>query len=284
MDCQPGRTKLLTILQALRSLAQPRILKTMLRSLLRKPRSASVNDRSGRAAEERVVNAIVEAIHDHRLVPGMRLGEREVAELLDVSRATVRAALARLGHSLLVELRPNRGAVVANPSIDETRNLFEARRVVESAIVHRLALNMTREKRERLRAFAAEEQAAYARDDTLTGQRLSIDFHKVISELAGNAVFDRFMRELIARTPLLALAHQGARRAYCGAHEHRAVVEALIEGHGKRAAELMIAHLNTLESQLKLEEPSAPPTLAQALRAGRAPRKAGRNASARSYA
>jgi DNA-binding GntR family transcriptional regulator len=256
----------------------------MLRSLLRKPRAAPVNGRSGRAAEERVVNAIVQAIHEHRLLPGMRLAEREVAELLDVSRATVRAALARLGHSLLVELRPNRGAVVANPSIDETRHLFEARRVMESAIVHRLAQNMTREKRDRLRAFVAEEQQAYDRGDTLAGQRLSIDFHRVISELAGNAVFDRFMGELIARTPLLALAHQGARRAYCGAHEHRAVVEAMIEGKGQRAAELMSAHLNTLESQLKLEEPTAPPTLAQALRAGRSPRKAGRNGAARPYA
>ena len=93
--------------------------------------------RSGRAAEERVFNAVLDAILDHRLAPGARLGERELSELLGASRGAVRAALARLGHSLLVELRPNRGAVIANPTAAETRDLFEARRVIESAVVQR---------------------------------------------------------------------------------------------------------------------------------------------------
>ena len=239
----------------------------MLRPLLRKPRAAAGNGRSGRAAEERVYHAIVDAIHGHRLAPGMRLGERELAELLEVSRATVRASLARLGHSQLVELRPNRGAIVASPSVDETRGLFEARRVIESAIVRRLAGSLTRAKRDRLRAFIAEEQKAYERGDLKSGQRLSIQFHQVLAELAGNAVFERFMSELIARTPLLALAHRGARLAYCGAHEHAAVVKALAAGDGERAAALMIAHLRSLENQLRLEKPATPATLAEALQA-----------------
>src|SRR5437660_202922 len=83
--------------------------------------------RSGRAAEDRVFNAVLDAILDHRLAPGTKLGERELSELLGASRGAVRAALARLGHSLLVELRPNRGAVIANPTAAETRDLFEAR-------------------------------------------------------------------------------------------------------------------------------------------------------------
>src|SRR2546427_9259879 len=89
--------------------------------------------RSGRAAEDRVFHAVLDAILDHRLAPGTRLAERELSELLGASRGAVRAALARLGHSLLVELRPNRGAVIANPTAAQTHDLFEARRVIESA-------------------------------------------------------------------------------------------------------------------------------------------------------
>ena len=222
--------------------------------------------RSGRAAEERVFNAVLDAVLDHRLVPGTRLGERELSELLGASRGAVRAALARLGHSLLVELRPNRGAVIANPSAAETRDLFEARRVVEAAVVQRLARNLAAKQIAELRAFVAEEQRAYDRGDRKTGQRLSIRFHKLLSELAGNSELDRFMEHLICRTPLLTLAYKGPQLAYCGVAEHRDVVDAIARRDAALAARRMCAHLAALQNQLRVdEEPQPSSSLAAAL-------------------
>lgn len=222
--------------------------------------------RSGRAAEDRVFNAVLNAILEHRLAPGTKLVERDLSELLGASRGAVRAALARLGHGLLVELRPNRGAVIANPTATETRDVFEARRIIESAAVQQLARSITAKQLAELRAFIAEEQKAYARGDRKTGQRLSIRFHKLLSELAGNAELDRFMEHLICRTPLLTQAHRGARMAYCGAEEHGAIVEALARRDAAKAARLMAAHLSNLESQLNFEEePPAERKLAAAL-------------------
>jgi DNA-binding GntR family transcriptional regulator len=222
--------------------------------------------RSGRAAEDRVFHAVLDAILDHRVAPGTRLGERELSELLGVSRGTVRAALARLGHSLLVELRPNRGAVIANPSAAETRDLFEARRVIEAAVLQRLARSVSAKQLAELRAFVAEEQKAYDRGDRKTGQRLSIRFHKLLSELAGNAELDRFMEHLICRTPLLTLAHKGSRLAYCGSGEHREIVELLAKRDAATAVKRIQAHLSNLESQLRLdEEPQPAAKLSEAL-------------------
>jgi DNA-binding GntR family transcriptional regulator len=223
--------------------------------------------RSGRAAEDRVFNAVLDAILDHRLAPGTRLGERELSELLGASRGAVRAALSRLGHSLLVELRPNRGAVIANPTAAETRDLFEARRVIESAVLQRLAGALTTKKLAELRSFVADEARAYERGDRKSGQRLSIRFHKLLSELAGNAALDRFMENLICRTPLLTLAHRGPRLAYCGADEHREIVEALARRDAAAAVSRMNAHLTNLEGQLRLvdEEPPARISLSSAL-------------------
>jgi DNA-binding GntR family transcriptional regulator len=222
--------------------------------------------RSGRAAEDRVFNAVLNAILDHRLAPGTKLVERDLSELLGVSRGAVRAALARLGHSLLVELRPNRGAVIANPTADETRDVFEARRVIESAVVQGLARSISAKRLAELRTFVAEERKAYDRGDRRTGQRLSIRFHKLLSELAGNAALDRFMEHLICRTPLLSLAHKGSRPAYCGADEHREIVEALARRDPALAARRIASHLNTLEKQLHVEEEPGPAsTLAEAL-------------------
>jgi DNA-binding GntR family transcriptional regulator len=213
-------------------------------------------------AEDRVFQAILDAVLDHRLPPGTKLKERELAEIFGVSRAAVRAALTRLGHSLLVELRPNRGAVIANPSPDETQDLFEARRVIETATLQRLARSITAKQVAELRAFVAEEQRAYDRGDRKAGQRLSVRFHKVLSELAGNAALDRFMEHLICRTPLLALARTG-RIAYCGASEHREVVEALAKRDAAAAVRRMTEHLANVERQLTAEEePEVPRTLA----------------------
>lgn len=221
--------------------------------------------RSGKAAEDRVFNAVLDAILDHRLAPGTRLGERDLSELLHASRGAVRAALARLGHSLLVELRPNRGAVIANPTAAERRDLFEARRVIEAAIVQSLARDVGAKQLAELRAFTAEEQKAYDRGDRKTGQRLSIQFHKVLSEMAGNAVLDRFLGELISRTPLLVLAHRGTQLAYCGAGEHREIVDALARRDSVLAVQRMNAHLSNLEGQLRIEEEPPPQNLSAAL-------------------
>ncbi len=243
-----------------------------------KPRSPRREAR----AEDRVFDAILDAVLDHRLAPGTKLKERELSEIFGASRSAVRAALTRLGHSLLVELRPNRGAIIANPSVAETRQLFEARRVIESAVVRALAGSLTRAKRARLREFVADEQTAYARGDLKTGQRLSIRFHKLLSELAGNVVLDRFMESLICRTPLLALAHKGTRLAYCGADEHRAVVEALLRGDAAAAVQRMSEHLSHLEGQLQLDEHAPSRSLAEVLGAGSGksrPRTEGRPAA-----
>jgi DNA-binding GntR family transcriptional regulator len=240
-------------------------------SVPRAPRAA--NGRNGRAAEDRVFNAILDAVLDHRLAPGTKLKERELAEIFSVSRNAARSALLRLGHSLLVELRPNRGAVIANPSVEETRDLFEARRVIEAAVLRRLAAGLDADKRARLRAFVAEEQKAYDRGDLKTGQRLSIQFHKLLSELAGNRVLDAYMESLIARTPLLALAYRGSQLAFCGAHDHREMVEALARGDAERAVKRMGEHLKQLESQLRLEPGAPTASLRDAL--GGAPPAAG---------
>ena len=225
------------------------------------PRPATRNGR----AEDRVFNAIIDAVLDHRLAPGTQLKERELCEIFRVSRGAVRAALTRLGHSLLVELRPNRGAIIANPSLEETRDMFEARRALEAAIVQRLARSLTAKQVAELRSFVAEEARAYQKGERKAGQRLSIRFHKVLSELAGNRTLDRFMEHLICRTPLLSLARTG-RITYCGADEHREIVEALARRDAAAAARAMTQHLNNVEGQL-VAEPEAPAaaTLAHAL-------------------
>lgn len=85
--------------------------------------------------EDSVVSSIYDAVMDHRLPPGTRLTESTFSKHFKVSRTIVRKALFRLAQKNIVELRPNRGAIVAQPSVEETRDVFKARQIIESAII-----------------------------------------------------------------------------------------------------------------------------------------------------
>jgi len=215
------------------------------------------------SAEQRVFDAIRDAIFEQRLAPGTKLKEVSLAELFGASRATVRNALARLGHAHLVELRPNRGAVVATPSIEESRQVFEARKAVEEAIVAKVARSASARDTAMLREWVASEEAAYARGDERGGLRLSVDFHRRLAEVAGNAVLSRYLEELVSRTPLIALVHRGQAPTPCGCDDHIALVEAIAASDERRAVTVMREHIGHLERALNLKQPERPKSLAE---------------------
>ena len=91
-------------------------------------------------ASDHIASRLALAVHEHRLAPGTKLNEDEVADVYGVSRTVVRAALQRLSHDGLVELRRNRGAFVAQPSIRDAREVFEARALLEQHVLDHAAV------------------------------------------------------------------------------------------------------------------------------------------------
>ena len=71
-----------------------------------------------------IADILTRAIIDHRLVPGCKLGERELSEIFGVSRIVIRQALIRLADHGLAQIERNRGAFVASPSVEEAKNVF----------------------------------------------------------------------------------------------------------------------------------------------------------------
>ena len=211
--------------------------------------------------EDQIFGRIYEAVLDHRLQPGTKLKEVALADAFGVNRAVVRKALARLSYNRLVALRPNRAAVVASPTIEESRDLFAARRVVEAAIVGCVVRAASRGAVKALRAHTDQEQAAYARGDARRGLKLSLEFHRELARRAGNGVLAEFLDQLIARTPLVLLAHKSTRGdSACSDDEHVGIVDAIARGNADAAVAAMTAHLTSLEGQLDLREktPAAP--------------------------
>ena len=151
-------------------------------------------------ANDEIYERIYVAILEHRLHPGTKLVEERLAEIFATSRARVREVLARMAHEQIVELYPQRGAYVAKPSIDQAHDVFEARRLIEPALLRRLIRTLTPERVARLRQHQELEVDARRRDDKRAIVRLSGEFHTLVAELAGNSALARSTRELSSLT------------------------------------------------------------------------------------
>ena len=201
----------------------------------------------------RIVDSITTAIVERRLMPGTKLAEQKIADIFKVSRTLVRQALNQLSRHKLVTLEPARGARVAEPGVEEARQVFEVRHMLESAVVKRLAASITPEQVAALRAHLADEQASVRRVDVSGRTRLLADFHGVLARMIGNETLVELLGDLLSRCSLIALMYQSSHSAEHSYEEHVAIVDAL-ERHDARAAlRLMEEHLHNVEQNLQLD-------------------------------
>lgn len=204
----------------------------------------------------RIAARISQAIHEHRLAPGTKLSEEEVAGTFEVSRTIVRAALQRLAHDQLVELKRNRGAFVAQPTVREAREVFEARALVEPRTARSAAERARPADIASLRRHIDEEHAAMNQGDAGRALYLSGLFHIEIARIADQVTIAAFISQLIARSSLIIALYWERRRALCESHSHHALLEAFERKDGARAEELMTSHLVDLLASLDLRKQS----------------------------
>jgi DNA-binding GntR family transcriptional regulator len=217
---------------------------------------------------ERIAARLTEAVHEHRILPGMKLSEDEVGLVFGVSRTVARQALRALAHDGLVRIERNRGAFVARPDPREAREVFEARALLEPPMARAAAGRAGPGDIAALQRHIADERAAIAAADAGAALKLSGRFHIEIARIAGQATVEAFVRQLVARSSLVIALYWRRREALCENCAHDALVAALRERDGAKAASLMQAHLEDLHAQLDLHDRPAP---AGSLRAALAP-------------
>lgn len=220
---------------------------------MRQRRSAA---RSGRQAAEAlpptraraVYRALRKAIIEQALRPGMKLPEDAIGEKLGVSRTLVREALARLAIEGLVEIKANKGARVAYPTLDEARDVFDVRRGLERLVAETLAGRLRPEQVEALERHVHDEECALGRDGP-ESIRLAGEFHIMLAEMTGNALLLRYVQEVSSRCSLILTIYGRPHSSECAVSEHRELIVALTGGDAARAAELMDSHLQAVVSR-----------------------------------
>jgi len=208
--------------------------------------------------QTQIAQQVVESILAQKLSPGERLGEQELADLFGVSRTLVREALMQLQARGFVEVRPRRGWYVVEPSVDDARDAFSARRIIESGILADAGRPL-QAVIPRLRAHIADEQRAIEGADAATRAFLLADFHVCLADLT-------------ARTTLAASLYQSRHEASQSCAEHESIVEALEAGNAALARERLLAHIGHVEAALNPGQPLVRDRLRESLAPLAAPR------------
>ncbi len=197
-------------------------------------------------------------------MPGTKLAEQRIADIFKVSRTIVRQALNQLSRDRLVLLEPARGAFVAMPGVDEARQVFAVRTMLETAMVRLLTPRITEAQIAELRAHLRSEREAITRTDISGRTRLLGDFHALLARMLDNEVLAQLLADLLSRSSLISLMYQSSHSAEHSADEHARIVDALQARDPRAAARLMEQHIGSVERNLRLDPRT--PDLSQILR------------------
>ena len=149
-----------------------------------------------------IAQRIVDALLSRSLRPGERLGEQALADLFGVSRTLVREALMQLQARGFVEVRPRQGWYVVEPSFEDARQTYAARRAVETGLLREAGTPLASALK-RLRQHVAEERRAIQDADAGTRSVLLADFHVCLADCLGN----RFLTEVMVDLSEIGRAH-----------------------------------------------------------------------------
>jgi DNA-binding GntR family transcriptional regulator len=197
-----------------------------------------------RVLHEAVADRLRELIIEGVLAPGAHLNERILCEQLQVSRTPLREAFRTLAGEGVIELMPNRGAVVAALSRDDLEHAFELMTALEGLAGELAAKRATTAEVRRIRSLQAEMTQAHSRRDLPAYYRLNRAIHALIVGLAGNPMLTESHSRLNARLQAVRFRSNLNREKWDAAlAEHAAMVDALAARDGARLAALLRAHL-----------------------------------------
>ncbi|AMM13840.1 MULTISPECIES: GntR family transcriptional regulator [Burkholderiaceae] len=195
---------------------------------------------------DRTADLLKQQILEGRLVPGQRLISRDLIEELGISRGSLREAFRRLVADGLVDLIPNRGAVVRHLSVDEIANLYQVREALEGFAARRAAEVIDEgDNRARFTEVLERGRRHFTHPDFQAFVVDNRQFHRIIVDMCNNPQ----LSELIDRYQLPVFMIQLRQRIGVDAivrnslAEHEAIAAGILAGDPDAASKAMQQHL-----------------------------------------
>jgi DNA-binding GntR family transcriptional regulator len=196
------------------------------------------------ALHEQVAMRLRQMLVEGKIAPGAKLNERELAEVLHVSRTPLREAIKMLAAEGLVELLPNRGAIAVSLDEADVLNTFEVMAGLEAMSGELAAQRITDQELAEIKAMHFEMLAAYTRADLSSYYRVNAQIHRAINAAAKNPVLSTTYNQVNARLQALRFrSNQDGAKWKRAVKEHERMIEALTARDPAAMRNLLLTHL-----------------------------------------
>ncbi|MEO7392420.1 MAG: GntR family transcriptional regulator [Ramlibacter sp.] len=194
---------------------------------------------------EQVARRLRQMLVEGHIAPGAKLNERELCEVLDVSRTPLREAIKMLAAEGLVELLPNRGAIAVALNETDVLNTFDVMAGLEGLSGELAAQRITDGELAEIKALQFEMMAAYTRRDLSNYYRVNSLIHEAINAAAKNPVLTATYNQVNARLQALRFrSNQDGEKWKRAVDEHEKMIEALSAHNTAAMRELLSTHLH----------------------------------------
>ena len=194
---------------------------------------------------EQVAQRLRQMLVENQIAPGAKLNERELSEVLQVSRTPLREAIKMLAAEGLVELLPNRGAIAVELTEDDVLNTFEVMAGLEALSGELAARRITDPELAEIRAMHYEMLAAYTRRNLPAYYRLNSQIHRAINAAARNSVLTATYNQVNARLQALRFrSNQDEAKWKQAMAEHDRMIDALERRDAGAMRKVLAEHLD----------------------------------------
>ena len=191
-----------------------------------------------------VAHELRQMLVENRIAPGAKLNERELCDVLKVSRTPLREAIKMLAAEGLVDLLPNRGAIAVALTQADVFNTFEVMAALEAVSGALAAQRITEAELSEIKAKHFEMLAAYTRRDLSAYYQLNAQIHLAINLSAKNPVLSVTCSQLNARLQALRFrSNQDDDKWHIAVREHGEMLDALSRRDSASLAVIMQTHL-----------------------------------------
>lgn len=215
-------------------------------------------DKARETMEAFIYQELRNSILQRKLAPGNQLVENVISEKLNVSRTPIRGAIQRLAKEGLVNMIPNRGAFVIQPTKDEIIQAYQLRVELEGLAAALAVDHMEETDFERMEQLCDQETKSFRDSDLAAYLQINKAFHMAYISRCGNRFLVEFAEKLIDQTNIYLILfemmfyHVQAQSAP-GAIDHRELVQ-LFKDRNKRLVEKKVrTHIGNALNNLKIE-------------------------------
>lgn len=198
-----------------------------------------------------IYQALLNAIVEHQLLPGARLPEEALADAFGVSRTGIRKVLQRLATVQMITLLPKRGAQVATPTVEEAREIFQTRSLMECANLPAVLAHCQPPHLAALEKLMEVEEKAHQDRNGPEAIRLSAAFHIQLQAISGNTVLTGMVSQLTLRSSLVIAAYGAPWQQGCRCHDHQDLLALLRKGDLQALTAAMQQHFDDIVASLR---------------------------------